>query len=220
MRYKGVWCGVLASILIGCPAGRPLQRPVIAVVFPPQTVMTSGDYEAFFTENLLALQQCKDTSECAMAIFNLGFVYAYHKSPYYDPATALFYCNDLLVKYPQTPWAFHSELLVALLQDKLLLEQAQHQLTQNILALRQENQTLAQANYALEESQRRLQASLRLREVIARNLQERLKRSHNGDELQERLKRSREDVDDLQDLLKRSRDIDIELEKKTRELLR
>jgi hypothetical protein len=147
-------------------------------------------------------------------------VYAYHKSPYYDPATALLYFNDLLVKYPQTSWAFHGELLVALIKDKLLLEQTQQRLTQENQALKQENQALAEANYALEESQRHLQANLRLREVITRNLQERLRRSRDGDEWQERLKRSREDVDDLQDLLKRSRDIDIEIEKKTRELLR
>ena len=220
MRSNAVWCGFLALVLTGCAAVHAPQRPVVAVVFPPQAVMTSGDYGTFVTENLLQLQQCRDVSECAMVIFNLGFVYAYHKSPYYDPATALFYFNDLLVKYPQTPWAFHSELLVALIKDKRLLEQAQQRLNQDILALKQENQTLAEANYALEEAQRRLQANLRMREVITRNLQERLRRSRDGDELQERLKRSREDVDDLQDLLKRSRDIDIEIEKKTRELLR
>lgn len=192
MRCRWVWLCLIVLVLAGCAASPPLWRPE-PPIFPPQTVMTHGDYGTFVSENLLALQHCGETPACAMALFNLSFVYAYPQSPYYDPLKALPYFNELLTRYPQTPWAFEGQVWKALMNEKLILEEENHVLEQEKLVLRQENWTLAQAKFALEETQRRLQADLHAQETIIRNLQERLKRS---------------------------RDIDIELEKKARELLR
>jgi hypothetical protein len=127
--------------------------------------MEHGNYARFAAENRQAWEQCKGGAECAVALFNLGFVYAYPKSPYYDPTAALWYFGELCQKYPQTPWAFQGQAWMAFLNERL----------------------------ALEDMRRRLQAELRTREVTIRSLQERLKRA---------------------------RDIDLQLEKKERELLR
>jgi hypothetical protein len=100
-----------------------------------------------------------------VALFNLGFVYAYPPSPYYDPGKALQYLDDLIKKYPQTPWAFQGQAWRALLT----------------------------ANLASEEKRRRLQTDLRSKDATIRTLRTQLGRS---------------------------REIDMEIDKKERELLR
>jgi len=111
------------------------------------------------------LERCAGGTECEVVLFNLGFVHAYPQSPYHDPSKALQYFNDLIKKYPQTPWAFEGRAWRALLTE----------------------------NLALEEKRRRLQADLRSKDVTIRTLRTQLGRS---------------------------RDIDIEIDKKERELLR
>ena len=60
--------------------------------------------------------------------------------------------------------------------------------------LQQENRELAQKNFALEDAQHRLQADLRLRETIIRNLQER-----HETVLRNRQERQETVIRDLQD---------------------
>lgn len=206
MRPKDVWSCTLALCLAGCTTIQPVQTSE-PHVFAPQAVIVRGGYGTFVTENLLALRQCKEPSVCAIALFNMGFVYAYPQSPYYDPIKALPYFNDLLEKYPQTSWAHEGQVWKTLITEKFTLEYENSALKQETVSLKQHNQTLEQSILTLEESQRRLLSDLQARDAIIRNLQERLKRSRESDS-------------STQDLLKRSRDIDMELEKKSRELLR
>jgi hypothetical protein len=161
-----------ALLLAGCT--RALPRPAysfspqpvrVSLAFPPQKVMENGNYTEFLTENEKLLQGCQGGAECDTALFNLGFVYAYPPSPYRDPAKALRYFDELLKKYPQSPWALQGRAWVTLITE----------------------------NLALEESRRQLQADLSAREATIRSLRAQLDRS---------------------------RAIDIEMEKRERELLR
>jgi hypothetical protein len=159
--------GVVLSGLLwlaGCASVPPASdKPRVA--FPPQQVMEGGDYAGFLAKNRRLLERCAGGTECDVVLFNLGFVHAYPQSPYHDPNKALQYFNDLIKKYPQTPWAFEGRAWRALLTE----------------------------NLALEEKRRRLQADLRSKDVTIRTLRTQLGRS---------------------------RDIDIEIDKKERELLR
>jgi hypothetical protein len=150
--------------LVSCTSG-PVLPDKPAVLFPPQLVMEHGDYARFVAENQQALGQCAKAVACATALFNLGFVHAYPRSPSYDPAKALQYLGTLHARYPQTPLDMQGQIWVAFIHDKL----------------------------ALEETQRRLQADLRTQEATIRSLQGRLKRA---------------------------RDIDLQIDKKERDLLR
>ena len=150
-------------MLAGC-ASRPSvdkSRPA----FPPQQVMEDGNYARFLAENLQLLEHCGGGAGCEAALFNLGFVHAYPPSPYHDPSKALQYFDDLIKKYPQTPWAFEGRAWRALLI----------------------------VNIASEEKRRRLQADLRSKDATIRTLRTQLGRS---------------------------REIDMEIDKKERELLR
>src|SRR5262245_19065787 len=156
-----VLCGL--SLLAGCAALPSFDKSRGA--FPPQQVMEGGNYAKFLAENRQVLERCEGSTSCEVALFNLGFVHAYPPSPYHDPSKALRYFDDLIKKYPQSPWAFEGRAWRALL-------------TQNL---------------ALEEQRRRLQTDLRSKDATIRTLRTQLGRS---------------------------RDIDIEIDKKERELLR
>lgn len=149
-------------MLAGC-ASKPCFAPP-PNAFPPQQVMEDGNYVRFLAENRQRLEHCGDAG-CEVALFNLGFVHAYPPSPYHDPSKALQYFDDLIKKYPQTPWAFEGRAWRALLT----------------------------ANLASEEKRRRLQADLRSKDSTIRTLRTQLGRS---------------------------REIDMEIDKKERELLR
>jgi hypothetical protein len=127
--------------------------------------MEGGNYARFLAENRQRLERCEDGAGCEVALFNLGFVHAYPPSPYHNPGKALRYFDELIKKYPQTPWAFQGRAWRALLTTHL----------------------------ASEEKRRRLQADLRSKDSTIRTLRTQLGRS---------------------------REIDIEIDKKERELLR
>lgn len=164
------WMLLLFFVLAGCSRLVSSAKPTAAVslpspAFPPAAVLRGGDYAAFLAENEEILQRCAELATCDVALFNLGFVYAYPKSPYRDRATALWYFDELKKQYPQSPWALQAEAWSAFLTESL----------------------------ALEESRRQLQAHLQTREQRIRTLREQLKAA---------------------------RQIDLEMDKKERELLR
>src|SRR5215467_13642669 len=153
----------MALMLAGCATGPSFSTSRAA--FPPQQVMQDGNYGRFLAENRQQLERCQGSTGCEVALFNLGFVHAYPPSPYHDPSKALQYFDDLIKKYPQTPWAFEGLAWRALLT----------------------------ANLVSEEKRRRLQADL-----SSKNSTIRVLRTQLG----------------------RSREIDMEIDKKERELLR
>lgn len=140
--------------------------------FPPQKVMEQRNYREFIAENDEKLQECKQKADCDLALFNLGFAYAYIENPHRNVEKAFKYFNELIRDYPNSPWAYQARAWVTLLNEQ---------------------RALAKNRAGLEERQRKLQATLRDRDATIRTLRARLNRSRN---------------------------IDIEMEKKERELLR
>lgn len=155
---------LLTLFAAGCTTGASVVRQAHHP-FPPQAVLEHGDYTSFLSENRQRLEHCKAGEDCAVALFNLSFVHAYPHSPYHDPSKAQQYVAELLKTYAKTTWASQGLMWLALINQRL----------------------------TLEETQRRLQADLQQRESTIRSLQGRLKRL---------------------------RDIDLQMEKKERELSR
>jgi hypothetical protein len=151
-------------LLTGC-ASLPTSLFQSQADFPPQRVIENGDYRGFLVENQRNLSACGGWIACDVTLFNLGFVYAYPQSPYRDPRRARQYLRELSRKFPQSPWASQGQVLLAFLNERV----------------------------GLEEAQRQLRTDLRTRDAAIRK---------------------------LRGQLDRSREIDIEIEKKERELLR
>jgi hypothetical protein len=195
LPYKPACFLLLALFLVGCvssPSSAPSPRRLLReqASFPPQVAMENGDYAGFVAENQRLLERCKARGGCAVALFNLGFVYGYPQSPYYNPAKAQQYFEALRTQYPQTPWAFQGQAWTAFINEKLAWEERQRRL----------QATIRQEKHALEETRRRLQADLRTREADLRTREETIR--------------------SLQERLKRFRDIDLEMDKKEQEFLR
>ena len=146
-------CLLLVTLLTASCTPGSLAVPPPRAAFPPQAVIEHGDYARFLAENRQVLEHCQAGEACAVALFNLGFVYAYPHSPYHDPTKAQQFVAELLKSYGETPWASQGLVWLALINQRLVLE----------------------------ETQRRLQGDLRDRETTIRSLQGRLKRLRDID---------------------------------------
>ena len=115
--------------------------------------MESGDYAGFLAENQQALQECNPESHCAAVLFNLGFLHAYPKSPYYNQAKGLRYFDELYQKYPQSPWAFEAKAWTEIMKK----------------------------NAATEDKGRWLQREIKSKDAAIDGLKEQIKRSREVD---------------------------------------
>jgi hypothetical protein len=120
---------------------------------PPSRAMERSEYAKVLADNRRLLDQCKHSTGCDVALFNLGFVHASPQSPYYDPPKAVQYFDELLKKYPRSSWANEGRAWRALLQE----------------------------NVALAEKQRRLEDEFRSKDATVRSLQMQLERSRDLD---------------------------------------
>lgn len=130
MRCKGILTRLLLCVIsgfllsgsFGCIARKAAPEQVEPAppppppAFPPQSVMVNDDYDAFVDQNSKVLDSTQDYQQRATALFNLGFVYAYPKSPYYNAANAL-QCLNLLTKYyPESPLVYQAQVWIELLK--------------------------------------------------------------------------------------------------------
>jgi hypothetical protein len=127
-------------------------------VFPPQKAMESGDYAGFLADNQKALSECgsegkSQNGRCDVALFNLGFAYAYPKSPYWNRGKAQRYFEELIRKYPQSPWAFQARAWTELMKRAA----------------------------TSETRRRKLQGQLKSKDEAITDLQEQIKRSREID---------------------------------------
>lgn len=158
-RTPGLIRALLMAILVllavwGCtraPVVIPPPPPLPA--FPPQQVMESGDYAGFLAENQKALEDCSGQSLCEVPLFNLGFAYAYPKSPFYDPGKGLRYFEELIHNYPQSPWAFQAIAWIDIMKK----------------------------NITSEDKRRRLQGEMKSKNAAINELKQQLKRSREID---------------------------------------
>lgn len=141
------YCGCAPAPVIVPPAPPPLP------MFPPQRVMETGDYAGFLAENQQALNECSGKNPCEVALFNLGFLYAYPKSPYYDQAKSLPYFSELIQKYPQSPWAFQATAWIDIMKK----------------------------NMTSEDKRRRLQGEMKSKNAAINELKEQIRRSREID---------------------------------------
>lgn len=138
--FARVLIGFLPMVVLivggGCALFSKQQEqpaPVVVLpIFPPQEVMQNGDYAGFLRVNEAALAECKNDDQCAIAIFNIAFVHAYPPSPYYKLSIGLNYFNDLIKKYPQSPWAIQAKAWSVFMKKSISSEKSQNQLKTKI----------------------------------------------------------------------------------------
>jgi hypothetical protein len=153
LRKTRAWGIAMIGLLSAGCASSPTSPIWGSTPFPPQFVMQTGDYASFLAENQRKLDSCRGWPECDVALFNLGFIYAYPLSPYRNPRKARQYLATLQRQYPQSPWTSQGQILMAFMDERA----------------------------TFEETQRRLQTELRTREATIRKLLGQLDRSRDID---------------------------------------
>jgi hypothetical protein len=204
--------GLLPMVVLllggGCAlfATKPEPPPpaVVLPIFPPQEVMQGGDYTGFLKANQAALAECKDDAQCAIAKFSIAFVYAYPSSPYYDLVLGLHYFNELILKYPNSPWALQAQAWLAFMKKSIASEKSQYQLKTKI---KSKETTIKDLHKQIEQFEEN--------EETIKDLQKRIEQSKGVEPKVDIDKREKQ----LEKMIERSRQIDIEMDRKERELL-
>ena len=175
-------------------------------LFPPQTVIKSGDYAGFLTQNQETLKSCQEPEQCAAALFNVAFLYSYPRSPYYDPARGIKYLDDLMKGAPGSPWAYQAMVWSDLLKKNLKKETRKPKLKEEAKP----------REAAAEESVQQGEAAIESVPVVDLQQQE---PETDRQALEEEIKAKDATIKELNRRIERSRQIDIEIEKKERGLL-
>ncbi len=192
LRQAGI--ALVLMLISGCmPAHVQPVREYGAGIFPPQAAMQTGDYKGFVAENSAVLKACKNPGQCAGALFNLSFVYAYPKSPYYNPSRALQYISDLVAGAPKSPWAAE-----ALVWRELIVREMKEA---------NRNRWLLQKRLKSQKADLEKNAAKKRDWQVDRQL------------LEDEIKSKDQIINQLTKQIKGSQKIDLEMQKKERELL-
>ncbi len=173
----------IVALLSGCMPSKPVsQIAPPPPLFPPQTVMQSGDYKSFLAQNSSVLKSCSQPDTCAAALFNLCFLYCYPKSPYYDPPKAMQYISDLIAGAPESPWAAQAMVWRDLVAKQMrernrLLGLARERRKSKEAAL--QNKTAMEKGWQVDRQL--LQDEIRSKDEIIRELTKQLKGSQKID---------------------------------------
>ncbi|MBM3225161.1 MAG: hypothetical protein FJZ47_15355 [Candidatus Tectomicrobia bacterium] len=135
----------------------------------PHPLIEKGDFARFRTVNTQLVERCDHTPRCDVALFNLGFVHAHPRSPFYNRAEALRHFDMLIKRYPQTPWAVQGQAWITLLQAQGSLEEARRRLQAD---LRTKDATIRSKETAL----RTRESAMRAKDAQIRSLQEQMER--------------------------------------------
>jgi hypothetical protein len=148
--------------LAGC-AHKAQQVATCDPVFLPQRVVQSGEYLEFLEENEKLLSLCTASDSCEVPLFNIGVVYAYSKSPYFDRAKALHYFGQLVRDYPHSPLAYESMVLIDLIEQSLALEKKrhdlQHQINSKEAAIKTKEKDIESKDSAIDELREQIKRS-------------------------------------------------------------
>jgi len=205
---------MLVVLMAGCVTSGN-DKPVQAeqpLLFPPLSAIKGGDYAAFRTENEEALKACLEPEKCALALFNLSFLHAYSKSPYYNPQRGLFYLEDLIKGAPESPWAYHARVWTDLIKKSAKTEHRKKSSREDVKS----RETAAATE---PEKQEETQQTSSEAPQASTEAQQDGGGAADRQKMEEQLRSRDEIIRELNRQLQRSRQIDIEIEKKERGLL-
>lgn len=186
--------GVSACAQTQVPPPAPIPPANLApLYFPPQKAMSSGDYAGFLSENLKALKEGGGERGPDVALFNIGFVYAYSKSPYYSVSRALKIFDQLVRDHPESPWSFQARAWTDMLRKAVVAEEKHRKLRGKVKS--------KEAEISSKEA-----------EITSKEAEINFKEAE--------INSKEAEINDLQKQLDRSRQIDVEMDRKERELLK
>lgn len=124
----------LLSLLLlaaGCASSAKTDESLAehpGVGFPPHEAMEKGTYNKLLADSQKAALECSDELHCATALFNLGFLYSYPQSPYFNEAKGLYYLEALIKSYPRNPLASEAKAWREIIKRCMAIETSKQRL--------------------------------------------------------------------------------------------
>ncbi len=177
---------------------KPAVQPPSMPVFPPQKAIQSGDYAGFLAQNEAVSKNCQESEECAEALFNIAFAHVYSPSPFYNVAKGQKRLEELILKHPDSPWAYQARVWMDLIRKSL----------------------------SSATKTRKLQKEVKSKQGVISDLKKQMEQSEvDGSEedrlrLEEEIKTRDATIEEMNKQLQRYRQIDEEMEQRERELFR
>jgi hypothetical protein len=194
-------------------ADEPIPK-VMEPYFPPHEVMQSEFYSAFLVENQEALLRCTDESLCAIYLFNLGFIYSYPKSPYFNQAKGTYYFDTLMNNYPNSSFSSLAKIWSELVKRCITAENTKHQLRGR---LKSKEVTIKELQKKVEEKTEQVEEKTELMEKKTEEVEKKVEEAQRAKDVDAEIDRVEKEV---RRKLEQSRAIDVEIERKERELPR
>jgi hypothetical protein len=181
--------------------------------------MQSGDYSGFLAENQNTLKTCQEPDQCRAALFSIGFLYGYPKSPYYNPAMGLKYLEDLVKGSPESPWAYQAHVWIELIKKNKVESRRRQPRDEG----KSKEAAASDVGKQSESQQEKLSESPPEKQVESPQEMQtegptESKAEADRQRLQEEIRSRDETIKELNRQIERSRQIDIEMEKKERGL--
>jgi hypothetical protein len=194
-------------LIAGC--GPSHVAPVQEVIpppplFAPQAVMQTGDYAGFLAENTEALISCQDPEKCTVALFNLSFLHCYPKSPYYNPPQGLKYVQDLIAAAPGSQWTFQALVWKDLIERNMKKKISKRPASREEIKGKESPESPEDDSTKLSENSRETETDWEV----------------DRQRLENEISSKEQIIKELNRQLERSRQIDIEMGKKERGLLK
>lgn len=196
------------------PAAEIVVQP--QPVFPPRSVMKSGDYAGFLAQNEETLKTCREPEKCNEALFNVAFLYCYPKSPYFNPVRGRKYLSDLIKGSPDSVLAYQAQVWDEYLKRILKKETRKPKLRDDAKSREAPTEDLPQQTETPPES---TPAGNQQQETGTTPPTDNQQQEQNRSVLEEEIKTKDATIKELRRQIERSRQIDIEIEKKERGLL-
>jgi tetratricopeptide (TPR) repeat protein len=153
------------------------------------SALAQGDYAASLKafQNVLTMAQERPPADAAT--FGIGLVYAHPQNPNKDRQQAMDSFNQVIAKFPGSPWAVPAQIWIELLTE---VESSQQEIEKSKLVIESSKQELEKNRLAVAESKQEVEKALL------------------------ELEKSRQEIEKSKQMMEKSRQVDIEIEQKRR----
>lgn len=181
----------LLGLISGCGILSDLREraEIRDAMLQGQALFDRGDFSGSLKEYQRVQSLAQEASPSDAASFNIALIYADPRNPLRDNQKAMGAFQEVMARYPESPWVDQSRIWIAALED------------------------LARTKRELEESKLEVEKS---RQVIEQSRREMEKSKQLLDQSKQDIDKLKQEIEKSKQVLEKSRQVDIEIEQKRR----
>lgn len=158
--------GLIGLVLSSCATLEKVRANIKGKVEAYQSLhrgkelLTQGDYDGAFTENLKILSLALHRPPEDEALFNMGLILAHPENSKKDYGKSLFFFKKLMADFPKSAWIDRAKIWSGILQEN-------EKLNQTIETIRQMNEKLKQVDRKIEEREEARESLVNSQKLLA-----------------------------------------------------